>query len=95
MLKLPAQGDEPLNSAVDGREMLADKLINLSARVFGLVLQSEQGADGLDFEAQLASVPDKDEASDLVIMISAAVAFGSWQGRHEADLLVVADRRHL
>jgi hypothetical protein len=84
-----------LNSAVDGREMLADKRINLPARVLRLVLQSEQGANGLDFEAQLAGVPDKDEASHVAVMITAAVAFGSRQGRQEADLLVVADRRHL
>ena len=95
MLKLPTKREEPLNFAVNGLKMLADKRVDLPAGVLGLVLQGEQGADGLDLETQLASVADEDEAPDVAVTITATVAFGSRQAWEEADLLVVTDRRDL
>jgi hypothetical protein len=95
VLKLPAKRDEPLNFAVNGLKMLADKRVNLPAGVLGLVLQGEQGPDGLDLEAQLARVADEDEAADVALTITATVAFGSRQGWQEADLLIVTDCRDL
>jgi hypothetical protein len=50
VLKLPAKCDEPLNFAVNSLKMLADERVDLPAGVLGLILQGEQGADGLDFE---------------------------------------------
>jgi hypothetical protein len=95
VLKLLTKRDEPLNFAVNGLKMLADKRVDLPAGVLGLVLQGEQGADGLDLETQLASVPDEDEAPDVAFAVTATVAFGSRQGWQEADLLIVTDCRDL
>jgi hypothetical protein len=95
VLKLLPKRDEPLNFAVNGLKMLADKGVDLSAGVLGLVLQGEQGADGLDLKTQLASVPDEDEAADVTVAVTATVASGSRQGWQEANLLVVTDCRHL
>lgn len=92
MLKLPTKREEPLNFAVNGLKMLADKRIDLLAGVLGLVLQGEQGADGLDLETQLARVADEDEAPDVAVTITATVAIGSRQRWKKADLLIVADR---
>jgi hypothetical protein len=95
VLKLPAKREEPLNFVVNGLKMLADKRINLLAGVLGLVLQGEQGADGLDLETQLASVADEDEAPDVAVTITATVASGSRQGWKEANLLIITDCRDL
>jgi hypothetical protein len=95
VLKVATKRDEPLNFAFNGLKVLADKRIDLSAGVLGLVLQFEQGADGLDLEPQLAGVADEDEAPDVAVAVTATVAFGSWQGWQEADLLIVTDRRDL
>jgi hypothetical protein len=86
--KLSAQGDQPIDLVVDGREMIADERVDLSARILRLVLQGKQGADCTDLKAQFARVPDKYKASDVALTIAAAIAFGPRRRRQEPNLLV-------
>jgi hypothetical protein len=66
--------EQSLNFAFNGLKMLADKRIDLPARVLGLVLQGEQGPDSLDLEPQFAGVADENEAPDVAVAVTATVA---------------------
>src|SRR4051812_43518141 len=48
LLQFTSQRSKPVDLVVDGREMALHNCVNLSARIFRLVLHGEQGADRAD-----------------------------------------------
>lgn len=69
--------------------------VRCSTGLIGPILQGEQRADGLKIEAQFAGMPDESETPEIGIFIQPSVALRTLQGRQEADLLVIANGRHL
>ena len=95
LLKLFAQGDQPIDLVVNGCEVITDERIYLPARNLRPVLQGKQGANCADLKAEFARVPYKCQAADIAITIAATVGFGPLWRRQKANLLVKPYGRHL
>jgi hypothetical protein len=69
--------------------------INALASLIRPSTQRQQFADVVEFESQLAGMPDEAEAPDIIFVISPLFALGPDGGPKEANLLVVPDGRDL
>ena len=74
----------PPGDAVDGR-----------AGAVGLVRQAQQLSDSIQREAQFPAVADECQSFKMLTSEAPLVALGARRIRHQADLLVVADRLDL
>ena len=68
--------------------------IRRSAGLVRIVLQGQQGADRIDFEAELTRMPDEDQTAQVRRLVGALVAVAAARRRDQPDALIVPDGRH-
>lgn len=91
-LKLVAQRGKLCNPPVDGCEVLARNTVGPIAGGLWFGGHRKERADVFDLETEIAGVADETQALHGVVAIAAPVARRAWSSRHQADLLVEADR---
>ena len=93
--KLRLQRGQAREAAFDLSQLRLCDGIGCRARLIGSVRQTEEIADRFQREAQIARMPDEGEPFHRLAAIEPLIACAAFGFRKEADLLVVADRRHL
>ncbi len=68
--------------------------IRRSAGLVRIVLQGQQGADCIDFEAELTRMPDEDQAAQIRRLVRALIAVAAARRREKPDALIVPNSRH-
>jgi hypothetical protein len=93
--ELGAQERQLGDAALDAREMPEHDLVRRLAGLIGPGTQAQELADGIDLETEIPRMPDEAEAGHVLSPVAALAPFRArWAGQ-KADLLIVADRRHL
>lgn len=93
--QLGLQRRQSCQSAFDFGQLRPGYGICGGAGLVGVVQETKEVANRLDREAQIACMPDEGQPFDSLAIVEplmSRAALGLWQ---EADLLVVADGRHL
>jgi len=92
---LRPQRREPRDLAVDVGQVGAGDHVGLGTGAVRLVGQVQELPDRIDLEAELPGVPNEAKTSLGSLVVGAAVGFRPRRRRHEAGLLIVANRRDL
>ena len=82
------------NFLVDRREMRLRNGIDRRAGLIRTGGQVQEAADILNLEAEVAGMPDKEQALQVYLSIAALPPFRAGRLRHQAGLLVVAHGLH-
>ena len=93
--KFGAKCLELRDALIDGSQMARRDFVGIFARLFWLCRQSQEFANIADVETQIAAMLDKIQSRDVGRAVSPLPALGAKRCSQQADLLVVADRRHL
>lgn len=93
--KLGLEGRQPREAAFDFDKLRPRNGICGCAGLIGVVREAEKVADRLECEPQVARVPDEGKPVECLRAIEPLIAGAALGLGQKADLLVVADRRHL
>ncbi len=80
---------------VDIGEMTTRDRIDIAAGAVRLVREIEQLPDRLDSEAEIAGVADEAQPRNRRVVIGSTIAVGTIGDRQQADILIIANGRHL
>ena len=94
-LKFGLQRGKAGNALLNVCQPGAGDLIRRRARLAGLILQHQQGADCIDLEPKLAGMADEGQPPQVVAIILAPVALATRGRGQQPNLFVKADRRAL
>jgi hypothetical protein len=93
--QLDAKGIELVDATIDFPDVSPRNAVCLMAGFLRFFREREELTDVLYFVSKLASVADEVEPSHLRVAIASLLPRGSSRWRQKADLLVVANGRHL
>jgi hypothetical protein len=88
------QSRQTSNTLLDLDEARLGDTVCRRAGLMRIVLEYQQRANGIDIEAQFASMPDERKAAEVGSRITALVTLTSIWRHKQADAFVVADGRH-
>ena len=89
------QRGQPRKAAFNLGQLRPGDGIGGGAGLIRIVRQAEKIADRFEREAQIARMPDEGQPFQRLAAVEPLVARAAFGFGQEADLLVVADRRHL
>ena len=93
--KFDLQGHQPGEAALNLGQLRARDGVGGGAGLVRIVRKAEEIADRFQRETQIAGVPDEGEPLQRLAAVEPLVAGAAFGLGQNADLLVVADRRHL
>lgn len=95
LLQLAAQRRQLRDPPVHRLQLRLRDGVGSGAGLVRIVLQGQQVADRVEWKAKVAGMADEKQSCQGIARIEALVPFAPTGGVQKADLLVIADRRHL